>query len=970
MAITIKELLAADTISQAADKINFNFDQLLLNGGGPVGPLGPLGPPGPIGGRGIRGSQWFDGSLEPTDPSIIFPPLHQHDMYLEGPINSFQTGDGDVWEYNGAAWLWTGINLKGDQGTPGVSDDWGKFGGALLFGEENLYPVQEPSIVNEVRSVSIGGIPNGIWVGAPSNYEIDQDLAKTMDSTSSSLWIHTADDTVSAIKFSGGDTLGDYSINYTQLSSIGLSEGDSLVLQDNRDGLAPSDPGNAIGLRLKSENRDVLVEAGRGFSITTGNNFGPAPVYTTQSSIELKILANATGTSDAEIILNNQIASERAIFKVGTGDTYAGTGFVPGGNITARSYSHYIETAQQFGVRSYAAGIGVQINANSGSISISSGLTTTIGGTDVNIYALATGGTVNLKSKADLSIESDNADINLTAGAKFHSDTGGNVEFDIDGTNGDLYIYSSGTQPNVGIGYDPSFPLNNARLCVNDRVAIGVNSNTQSVPVPNSLWVQENLAVGMTNVPWATVGIQDTDETISLYVVGSNYAGSSSTYGTYIINARPTSGTNAEKYGTYTWIKDDPALGATRSRFGHKINCDIILDSGITANKGDSFGLWIDTEQQGLISDNIIYGIRNNVKTNSVDDSLKGLAIRTSTTTPSSSLAAHRAIEFTMTHPTSNAYIYGIKGSVEGGLNTVGIEIDLQNGNGFPRGINITGDIYQNKIQGSIMLGSNGYLYSSTATVNIVADNTGLQTSVGKYALSVVHASPTINTTTGGGVSINTRAWPVGADARALVVATQNMLPDTWSPSGPTQPNSWYPLTVYGDGSVWLGGEAAVTSSGDDRSQVCVRFGTNWFQLRRNTGLSYYAYAVPITSDQKYKHNVQPIHDHLSKVLSLEPISYEWNEDFKDLQVDKSGIIADKNSEAVKEIRKSCEGTEVGFIAQAVKEIIPEIVYENENEGLSISYNKLTTFLVGAIKEQQTTIKNLEARLQRLEEKS
>ena len=49
MPITIKELLASDTISQATDKINFNFDQLLLNGGGPEGPIGPIGPPGPVG---------------------------------------------------------------------------------------------------------------------------------------------------------------------------------------------------------------------------------------------------------------------------------------------------------------------------------------------------------------------------------------------------------------------------------------------------------------------------------------------------------------------------------------------------------------------------------------------------------------------------------------------------------------------------------------------------------------------------------------------------------------------------------------------------------------------------------------------------------------------------------------------------------------------------------------------------------
>ena len=43
MPITIQEIIASDTISQLVDKTNFNFDQLLLNGGGPAGPAGPAG---------------------------------------------------------------------------------------------------------------------------------------------------------------------------------------------------------------------------------------------------------------------------------------------------------------------------------------------------------------------------------------------------------------------------------------------------------------------------------------------------------------------------------------------------------------------------------------------------------------------------------------------------------------------------------------------------------------------------------------------------------------------------------------------------------------------------------------------------------------------------------------------------------------------------------------------------------------
>jgi len=87
MPIVIQELLASDTISQAVDKINFNFDQLLLNGGGPVGPAGVQGPTGPIGGRGIKGTSWYDGNADPN--TLIIPGIEQDDYFLQS--------NGEVW---------------------------------------------------------------------------------------------------------------------------------------------------------------------------------------------------------------------------------------------------------------------------------------------------------------------------------------------------------------------------------------------------------------------------------------------------------------------------------------------------------------------------------------------------------------------------------------------------------------------------------------------------------------------------------------------------------------------------------------------------------------------------------------------------------------------------------------------------------------------------------------------------------
>jgi hypothetical protein len=53
--LNLKQILSGDTISTVVDKINYNFDQIVLNGGGPRGLQGLIGPPGLIGKQGIVG---------------------------------------------------------------------------------------------------------------------------------------------------------------------------------------------------------------------------------------------------------------------------------------------------------------------------------------------------------------------------------------------------------------------------------------------------------------------------------------------------------------------------------------------------------------------------------------------------------------------------------------------------------------------------------------------------------------------------------------------------------------------------------------------------------------------------------------------------------------------------------------------------------------------------------------------------
>lgn len=152
-AIIIKELLGSDSISGLAEKINFNFDQIVLSGGGPRGFVGASGPSGPAGPQGQRGNFWFSGatafgvtldydnnSLEPGD----------HHLNLDGIVYKF-------FETSTGATGWTGPVLT----LVGVTGPTGGTGGSNEF---SLYP----GITSNTIDVNAFGPGIGGPISAPS----------------------------------------------------------------------------------------------------------------------------------------------------------------------------------------------------------------------------------------------------------------------------------------------------------------------------------------------------------------------------------------------------------------------------------------------------------------------------------------------------------------------------------------------------------------------------------------------------------------------------------------------------------------------------------------------------------------------------------------------------------------------------------------------------------------------------------
>ncbi|MBI3195162.1 MAG: tail fiber domain-containing protein, partial [Ignavibacteriae bacterium] len=160
-----------------------------------------------------------------------------------------------------------------------------------------------------------------------------------------------------------------------------------------------------------------------------------------------------------------------------------------------------------------------------------------------------------------------------------------------------------------------------------------------------------------------------------------------------------------------------------------------------------------------------------------------------------------------------------------------------------------------------------------------------------------------------------------------------------------------------------VNGEMRVSKIWDDDVNYYIdinagaRTGGNW-NFNGNVGIQTTNMNVPLrvvnawcdggwwynASDRTLKNDIQDLSKYgLSTVMKLRPVSFSYKNDEK-------------------------KNTQIGFIAQEVKEIVPEVV-SGEEGSMGMSYGNLTAILVNAIKEQQKQIEELKAEIQELKKK-
>ena len=109
------------------------------------------------------------------------------------------------------------------------------------------------------------------------------------------------------------------------------------------------------------------------------------------------------------------------------------------------------------------------------------------------------------------------------------------------------------------------------------------------------------------------------------------------------------------------------------------------------------------------------------------------------------------------------------------------------------------------------------------------------------------------------------------------------------------------------------------------------------------------ANSIAGTSDIRFKTNIRSVTNALDKIKLLRGVYFNWNQ--------KAFPEKDFGSQ-----------DELGFIAQEVEKVVPEIVTKDKtrDEYRSVKYDKLVALLVEAIKEQQKQIDSLNFKINKL----
>jgi hypothetical protein len=177
----------------------------------------------------------------------------------------------------------------------------------------------------------------------------------------------------------------------------------------------------------------------------------------------------------------------------------------------------------------------------------------------------------------------------------------------------------------------------------------------------------------------------------------------------------------------------------------------------------------------------------------------------------------------------------------------------------------------------------------------------------------------------------------------AIIAAPLGAIAWTGPSATPPNNNTAAPLNVSGSAQSKVAG--LLLSTGANTYGLLVQNGnvgigtltpTYKLEIGGNVGAQAFFY----TSDRNLKKDIAPLVGSLSRITSLQGVSFTWKDSGKE---------------------------SIGLVAQDVEKVYPELVSTNPNNGIkSVEYGNLVAPLIEAIKEQQKQIDDLKAEIAEL----
>lgn len=252
-----------------------------------------------------------------------------------------------------------------------------------------------------------------------------------------------------------------------------------------------------------------------------------------------------------------------------------------------------------------------------------------------------------------------------------------------------------------------------------------------------------------------------------------------------------------------------------------------------------------------------------------------------------------------------------------------------------------TYNLLLNPIGGNVGIGTT----TPTAKLNLVGGGIRIFDGFNNSA-----TRPVLNTSTIGNYEI--RGVGAGGGSTQADGADDGFL--RISAGGGTNSNTQASIDLTGYSSVAdMSSNIAMRTAGTERLRIDnagnVGIGTTAPTTKLYVNGDITANSVAGTSDIRFKTNIRPVANALDKVKLLRGVYFNWNQ---------------------KAFPEKEFGTqdELGFIAQEVEKIVPEIVSKDKSKEAyrSVKYDKLVALLVEAIKEQQKQIDSLSVKVNKL----